>query len=259
MTLLRYTLQDAYDWADFSGDHNPVHFDMSWVKSHGGNALSVHGMRALLDMKRFISSECDGSPLLKCSVRLRKPLLCDISYQLICYSKNIAAAKVVERMDGPTHFSCQLTAEDSAILSISDGIYTLEGGQLADICKSFAKFMPDIQQWIFLDALLFRHLIQEDTVIHHADIVGHFPNGINLNDLFLHYTVVQTHQETVFDSSLLAPWEWSETYDVLHIETLPAVVVGDLQRNGVIRIAAKTHFKNSTITSAFTLKVGAID
>ncbi|MBO1916418.1 MaoC family dehydratase [Providencia rettgeri] len=63
MRTLRYTLEDAKQWASFSGDDNPIHFDLEWVKAKGGDQLSVHGMRALLDVKQF-ASESLNHPLL---------------------------------------------------------------------------------------------------------------------------------------------------------------------------------------------------
>ena len=54
MTLLRYTLADAQQWAAFSGDENPIHFDYAAARAMGAGQLSVHGMRALLDVKRDV-------------------------------------------------------------------------------------------------------------------------------------------------------------------------------------------------------------
>ena len=48
MTLLHYTLADARQWAAFSGDENPIHFDLAAAREMGAGQLSVHGMRALL-------------------------------------------------------------------------------------------------------------------------------------------------------------------------------------------------------------------
>lgn len=62
MMPLHYTLSDAHGWAGFSGDYNPVHFDASWAKKQGAAHLSVHGMRALLDVKAAISPSASDAP-----------------------------------------------------------------------------------------------------------------------------------------------------------------------------------------------------
>lgn len=45
MKRLRYTLADARQWAAFSGDDNPIHFDLAAARAMGDGRLSVHGMR----------------------------------------------------------------------------------------------------------------------------------------------------------------------------------------------------------------------
>lgn len=97
MMPLHYGHQDASRWAAFSGDYNPVHFDEAWVKARGGHALSVHGMRALLDVKRFISPPADSAPFLKCTVRLRRPLWRDTAYSLMREASERVVVSVKER------------------------------------------------------------------------------------------------------------------------------------------------------------------
>ncbi|STV87008.1 MaoC like domain [Klebsiella michiganensis] len=74
MTLLHYTLADAQQWAAFSGDENPIHFDLAAARQMGAGQLSVHGMRALLDVKRDAHSRLyRPERYVKCQVRLRRP------------------------------------------------------------------------------------------------------------------------------------------------------------------------------------------
>ncbi|WP_121497485.1 MaoC/PaaZ C-terminal domain-containing protein [Atlantibacter hermannii] len=51
-----YTPADALQWADFSGDDNPIHFDGTLSGSAQRMANSVHGMRALLDVKQALAN-----------------------------------------------------------------------------------------------------------------------------------------------------------------------------------------------------------
>jgi len=41
VTLLHYTLADAQQWAAFSGDENPIHFDLAAARQMGAGQLSV--------------------------------------------------------------------------------------------------------------------------------------------------------------------------------------------------------------------------
>ncbi|STQ14907.1 Uncharacterised protein [Enterobacter cloacae] len=108
MMTLRYSQQDARLWAAFSGDYNPVHFDKAWVKSQGGSRLSVHGMRALLDVKRFISPEVRRSSFLKCTVRLRRPLWRDTTYLLMCDPNKPVSASVYDLTAQTVCLSCAI-------------------------------------------------------------------------------------------------------------------------------------------------------
>ena len=51
MNSVQYTLADANRWAEFSGDYNPIHFDLEQARLRG-EGLRVHGMRALLEIGR---------------------------------------------------------------------------------------------------------------------------------------------------------------------------------------------------------------
>lgn len=42
-------------WAEFSGDYNPIHFDIDYAQSAGLGELVVHGMLALLPIKQALS------------------------------------------------------------------------------------------------------------------------------------------------------------------------------------------------------------
>lgn len=51
-----YSLNDAERWAEFSGDYNPIHFDLQQAQHLGQVQLTVHGMRAMLDIKYQLST-----------------------------------------------------------------------------------------------------------------------------------------------------------------------------------------------------------
>lgn len=258
MTSLHYTHQDARRWAAFSGDYNPVHFDEGWVKAQGGEALSVHGMRALLDVKRFISPAADSAPFLKCTVRLRRPLWRDTSYSLVREASKRVAASVRSSAASETCLSCQLTPVDALPLAAGESRQVLDASALKALHQAFMPLLPDAQQWHFLDAVLFRHLLHDDALLRQESIAAMLPTCRTLEALFARVPVVQTHQDVIFDSHLLAPWRAEDIPESLTIDTLPALVVGDLANGAVVRIAARTSYQHYSISNAVTLKVGAL-
>jgi hypothetical protein len=48
---LRFDPPDVAHWATFSGDYNPIHFDLDRARELGAGALIVHGMLAMLPVK----------------------------------------------------------------------------------------------------------------------------------------------------------------------------------------------------------------
>lgn len=79
--IFNYTLSDAQRWAAFSGDYNPIHFDLQHAQRFGQQALTVHGMRAMLDIKYQLSTgllPClPATDFLRFNTRLRQPVLCN--------------------------------------------------------------------------------------------------------------------------------------------------------------------------------------
>ncbi|MBE4854625.1 protein dehydratase [Enterobacter cloacae complex sp. P40RS] len=258
MRTLCYSQLDARQWAAFSGDYNPVHFDKAWVKARGGNQLSVHGMRAALDVKRFISPMATSAPFLKCTVRFRRPLWRDTAY-LMMRDVNKRDAAFVRDLSAKEHYlSCQIAPVNLFAIEHEKSQRELGASTIVALHQTFLPLLPDARQWHFLDALLFRHLLQDSALLRQQAIAAILPVCHSLDMLFSRFHVVQTHQEVIFDSHLLEPWSTEPFSESLEIETLPAVVVGDLVNGAAVRIAARTHYQQRYISSAVTLKIGAL-
>lgn len=82
--ILNFNKKFLEEWANFSGDFNPIHFDENKARQIGLNNLAVHGMLAMLPLKQyttdsFIKGQSDGF-IWRSS--LRYPLDIDKDYQL---------------------------------------------------------------------------------------------------------------------------------------------------------------------------------
>lgn len=53
---LAFDLPAVRRWAEFSGDFNPIHFDLAHARKAGMNKLIVHGMLALMPIKQMLAS-----------------------------------------------------------------------------------------------------------------------------------------------------------------------------------------------------------
>lgn len=265
MTLLHYTLADALQWAAFSGDENPIHFDLQAARAMGVGERSIHGMRALLDVKRDVHSRLSLSHpehYVKCQVRLRRPLWCDTDWLLTPgRGKNriLSAASVSNPQNGELCLSCQMRMATEPELLAGKQPSIVSPKTLLELQSRFNNAWPDLAQWQFLDALLFRQMIGDRALLRQENIAALLgPGETSLQQIFTRYPVLQTHQEVVFDAHLagnaapICP-------ESLSIWLLPSLVVGKVERGALIRIAAAAQLDNRVITNVVTLKVGPVN
>lgn len=264
MRTLHYTLDDAKQWAAFSGDYNPIHFDLEWVKAKGDDRLSVHGMRTLLDVKQFASEqfanqEDSDTAFIKCTVRLRQPLWNGKNYDLVARNKAGSVA-LLATDDQQNCLTCDLSKVEHFPF---DELQLVEGLSFANVAQrqsTFPVFLQDIYEWQFIDAVLFGFLINNDSLLKQEDMQKWLPEGATLKYIFCHHPIVQTHQEVIFDREFLKKWPYLDQPEPIYIQILPALVIGDHKDNGLlIRISIVASYKNKLINNSITLKVSSIN
>lgn len=261
MKSIYYTLKDAHHWAAFSGDYNPIHFDLNWVQAQGLDQLSVHGMRVLLDAKQFASKQIchDVAPnnaYIKCVVRLRNPLWNDKTYHLVTRNKAGSVA-VLSAEDQKNSLTCQLSSLNTFDLNDSETMNCLSSDEVAILQSSFAVFSKELYDWQFIDAVMFQYLIHDDALLRQENIATWLPEGTTLKDIFSDYPIVQTHQEIIFESSLLQKWVPAVTPEPIHISIQPSLVIGDIETGLLICIKTIARYKNKLVSNSITLKVNA--
>lgn len=266
MRALYYTLADAAGWAKFSGDYNPIHFDLKWVQAAGGEQLSVHGMRALLDAKQFASElflhdsqdaqQRTKSAFIKCAVRLRSPLWNDKSYDLVARNK-LGSVAVLSTEEQQNCLTCQLSPVDGLNMDVADWGGHISSEDMAKLQLSFPLYPMEIYEWQFMDAILFQYLIGDNSLLKQKSISKWLPEGATLKDIFSRYPIVQTHQEVIFDSDLLKKWSPMSKPKPMKIQILPALVMGDLDSGLLMSINIVGRYGNKLISNSITLKVNA--
>jgi hypothetical protein len=267
VTLLHYTLADAQQWAAFSGDDNPIHFDLAVAREMGGGQLSVHGMRALLDVKRDVQSRLAypaSSPghYIKCLVRLRRPLWCDTDWLLMpgtVKNRILSAASVNHPQNEEVCLSCQMSLAAEPESLAGKQASALAPQTLLALQSCFNSTWPGLAQWQFLDALLFRQLICDQALLRQENIAALLGQGeTSLQQIFTRYPVLQTHQEVVFDAHLAGKGT-PICPESLSLWLLPSLVVGQTEQGALVRIAAAAQLDNLIMTNVVTLKVGPMN
>lgn len=261
--IVRYTLDDASRWAQFSGDNNPIHFNAAYSAAAGLPALTVHGMRAMLDLKAALSQKVDCSlqpdGWWRFTGRLRAP----IEYkQPITVTSECNARGVIQATLADAQQQLKLSGKVQAATLTDTGVTKAE--KIIDsVAHDYQQFMalfdaalPQVADWIFLDALLFRELIDAPQIM--ALLTPELPgiDGQDLNDMFKRLTVVQTHHEVWFDASLL---ETRLPPGALRCVYYSPLVVGDLAQGATVAFSAGLfHQSNRLMNMAVTLKITSL-
>ncbi|WP_417903523.1 hypothetical protein [Chania multitudinisentens] len=259
--ILNYTVRDAEEWAAFSGDYNPIHFDLQYVRNMGGDQLSVHGMRAMLDMKRYLSEALLASPLQEdfyaFSTRMRRPVLCHTSYQLqVAEHGAQITGKLLDEATQESCFSSKLAAAQPLVLANVEQESSLSLAEVMAFSQQFPGVAADAAQtWGFFDALLFQLLVKSPETL--ATLTAALPalKAASLIEVFAQIPVVQTHHETHFSAQLFTPQAHFHLGEQLYYAIQPTLIMGNKDSGFVLRtvIQARTQ-QQPLIMTAVTLK-----
>ncbi|MFI8417422.1 MaoC family dehydratase [Serratia sp. NPDC078593] len=259
--LLNYSLQDAERWAAFSGDYNPIHFDLQQARKLGGERLTVHGMRAMLDMKRRLSeillADLPAADYFSFSARLRQPVQCGVGYQLSVKSEaQRVSGKLFATADGENCFTAKLAAAKP--LNLADGVTSqlMSRNVINELMEKFPGSPSDnTQQWSFFDALLFQRIVTAPETLETVRQIVPEIQAKTLIEVFAQIPVVQTHHDVHFSSRLLLDSAWLHNDEPLYYAILPTLTVGNKETGLVVRTELQCWTaRQPLIATAVTLK-----
>ncbi|QHA88217.1 MaoC family dehydratase [Serratia rhizosphaerae] len=256
-----YTRSDAEQWAAFSGDYNPIHFDLQWARKLGSERLTVHGMRAMLDMKQALSEALRPVPpdahFFRFSARLRQPVRCGLDYRLdVVATEYQASGRLLDERSGESCFSAKLVPSVAFDIADVPHIQRLKRQDVEALGRRFPG--APLLQWSFLDALLFQRIVSSAEIL--SAIKERLPTmqARTLIDVFAQLSVVQTHHDVHFNVDLLASGALCCGDDALSYVILPSLIVGDGDSGLVVRIEVQCWTPQSPLlASAVTLKTAS--
>ncbi|PLR50467.1 hypothetical protein CYR40_02125 [Chimaeribacter arupi] len=260
MSLI-YTAQHAEQWAEFSGDRNPLHFDLKRAASMGLPEVAIHGMRALLDGKAALSRAAGRATfpedaVLRFHARLRQPTLCRTPYELPIAASPEAKkwqAKCVARHTGDVTYSAALHETSALTFAEAYTPYELCYGPMFALLDKISA-VTGAYPWIALDAMLFSRIVHApETLITVHDVLPGL-HATNLVDVFKQVPLVQTHHETRFSASLLYTGRVQQPAS-LHYCITPTLVLGDSAGGVVLRMGIQCFQQHEPLMDvAVTLK-----
>jgi len=159
----------ADKWATFSGDWNPIHFDLRAARQLGADRLVVHGMLALLKVKQETSSRLAGahgaSSCQQFSAYFRLPALQGSMLELDVRSKTDGANFTLhadEQLCVRGHHTQVANWLDASAADGTAAPRFLDAQTVAAKSKLFRALFPAISHpWIFLDALVFSDFLRD--------------------------------------------------------------------------------------------------
>lgn len=244
---LTYSVRDAERWAAFSGDYNPIHFDLQRARALGGDDLSVHGMRALLDMKQFLAAALDQTApqgkVYLFSARLRQPVICHKAYRIALSGPMDSVrlgAKMVDDADGAVCFSAKIAAAKplEAGSRIRAKYYSVDELQALSLCFPVAAGAPG-RLWSFLDAVLFQRIVEAQETLQMVKEAFPTMAASTLGEVFEQVPVVQTHHDVQFDACLLDPGGVVLLEKGLCCAIQPPLVMGSQESGFVLSISVQ--------------------
>ena len=156
---IRFIESDLHDWALFSGDWNPIHFDYEVARKNGLDSPVVHGMLAMMKAKRLASSVMHGSEDVEINFSLRKPIPLgrEIRYRLNRSEKRSSVSVIGDDKVEPYYFANIQSAGNPLSAIVDPNVYkNLDSKFIEDKWAQFSEKYPDMHfDWIFLDALIF--------------------------------------------------------------------------------------------------------
>jgi hypothetical protein len=206
MRALTFGPGDIRDWACFSGDQNPIHFDPAQASRVGAPGAVVHGMLVLLAVKDHASTAAfpggaEGGWWLFRS-RLRQPVIVGDAVMLATRPQGEGIAFAVTSAHGRKLLTGGLARQEAPA---EDGTPWLRLDLTADLVAARAGELsiafPWIgEPWVIADAIVFSKFLRTGMrdllVAHGIDLV----TGTAASGEF----VVQTSHDVAFDQGAFA-------------------------------------------------------
>jgi hypothetical protein len=209
---LTFTERDIARWARFSGDFNPIHFDLEAARAAGAGSVIVHGMLAVLATKGrceagFAAPKGEGTGWRRFRARFKKPVEARAAVALEQADQTEGRRfALVDAQDGARHVEGSFAA--CAPPQVADPgavteILSLPAATLTERLASFASAYPEAQSpWLALDAVVFSEFLLRGlgAIMRLAGLAGPDKDSFaGISDGL----VVQTSHTVRFDAAVL--------------------------------------------------------
>lgn len=163
----QFSMTAVEKWARFSGDFNPIHFDLSYARLLGEERLIVHGMLAAMPFKQGMWRQYkelggESGNWIKFRTLFRKPLAHDDVVVLTPIPGRVLSFRINEETTGHEHFRGSCSAAAVPLPAMQPGLVDPVTSPLPlDRLEAFMTAYPEIPEpWIALDAVIFSEFMR---------------------------------------------------------------------------------------------------
>ncbi|MCF2909096.1 hypothetical protein L1285_12275 [Pseudoalteromonas sp. DL2-H2.2] len=160
---LSFTADDIEKWAVFSGDRNPIHFDIEAAARLGVDKVVTHGMLALLQVKQTAVSKfvADNGGWTQFKTSLKAPILCDDKVTMSeTERRNKLCFKVNSVASSNLHLVGSVSSVEQTPWQSQEKVHHLNASDVEEKFRSFYQsFDSGFDAWVWVDALVFGHFI----------------------------------------------------------------------------------------------------
>ena len=255
-----YDYANTEKWARFSGDYNPVHFDLIAAEELNQTGFIAHGMRVIADIKNQVFSDFkrgfyDASMPMRLLARFEKPVLCGTEYtlqdQVVGVNKIF---RIVDPSTGVAHISVSVSQAD---------FFTHRHQECLPRTKITEEYQANASKYwpaeigtdpvTFLSSVMFRDLCSKPNLLASNMIQESLPVN-SFQELILLTRVLQTHYELRCDPVLFS--RKRENLEALVFYTEKPSVTGNQNYGWIIQLQTTAKENETTLMQiSVTLKV----
>jgi len=238
---LSFDMPAVEQWAQFSSDRNPIHFDLAHARAAGLDALIVHGMLAMMPMKEAAAQAVAPDGWMKFRTLLRNPIAHDRD---VVFTTRPAAGGIAFRLHGMD------VKAAAGKLEHFRGTYGRAGdpsGQLqgvtprgkplerAHLDRFFATYPHVRERWIALDAVVFSEFMRSR--LHVLERLAHahmlrLSGGTPASRVVVQSSHTVTFNAAFFEASPAAD-QWKQ---LIHALLTPELLASGNQVGGVVAL-----------------------
>jgi hypothetical protein len=162
----QFSMTEVNKWAHFSGDFNPIHFDLSYARILGEDRLIVHGMLATMPFKQdawrhYQELGCCIDGWIKFRTLFRKPLAHDEVVVMTHVLGRTPGFRINQETSGQEHFRGSCTPGAPPLKAARPCAEPIASTLPLTQVEAFTTAYPEFPEpWIALDAVLFSEFMR---------------------------------------------------------------------------------------------------